>query len=254
MSDVDVGLRNGTLDVNERFGPTCQGEGPSTGRLCVFVRLARCNLDCGEGAGASWKCDTPFTWRWDGRFDDSRPTFNPATETHPTPIGDLVRWVVSKRAPLCVISGGEPLAQRAGVAQLARDLANVDVDTEVETNGTISPGPAVEPVTAFNVSPKLANSGVALDKRYKPAVLTALAATGKARFKFVCSTPADLDEVQWVVDDAVLPDRHVWIMPAGTTADQVIGTLRTLAEPTIAHGWNLTSRLHVETWGDVRGV
>ena len=34
------------LVVSEIFGPTWQGEGPSLGRRCGFVRLGRCNLAC----------------------------------------------------------------------------------------------------------------------------------------------------------------------------------------------------------------
>src|SRR5690606_2170027 len=44
-----------TLNVNEIFGITIQGEGPSMGRPCAFVRLFQCNLQC------TW-CDTPYTW------------------------------------------------------------------------------------------------------------------------------------------------------------------------------------------------
>ena len=40
-----------------------QGEGPSAGRPCTFVRLSRCNLAC------TW-CDTAYTWRFEG---DNRP-------------------------------------------------------------------------------------------------------------------------------------------------------------------------------------
>ena len=40
-----------------------QGEGPSAGRPCAFVRLSRCNLAC------VW-CDTAYTWRFAG---DNRP-------------------------------------------------------------------------------------------------------------------------------------------------------------------------------------
>ena len=40
-----------------------QGEGPSAGKPCAFVRLSRCNLAC------SW-CDTAYTWRFEG---DNRP-------------------------------------------------------------------------------------------------------------------------------------------------------------------------------------
>ena len=35
------------LRLVEVFGPTVQGEGPTIGRRCAFVRLGRCNLDCG---------------------------------------------------------------------------------------------------------------------------------------------------------------------------------------------------------------
>ena len=40
-----------------------QGEGPSAGKPCAFVRLSRCNLAC------VW-CDTAYTWRFEG---DDRP-------------------------------------------------------------------------------------------------------------------------------------------------------------------------------------
>ena len=40
-----------------------QGEGPSAGKPCAFVRLSRCNLAC------VW-CDTAYTWRFTG---DNRP-------------------------------------------------------------------------------------------------------------------------------------------------------------------------------------
>ena len=36
-----------------------QGEGPSAGKPCAFVRLSRCNLAC------VW-CDTAYTWRFEG--------------------------------------------------------------------------------------------------------------------------------------------------------------------------------------------
>lgn len=42
------------LNVNEHFGPTIQGEGPSAGQLCTFLRLAGCHVKC------SW-CHAPGT-------------------------------------------------------------------------------------------------------------------------------------------------------------------------------------------------
>jgi len=44
MTEEEKQVRH--LNVNEIFGPTIQGEGPHTGRLVGFLRLAGCNLAC----------------------------------------------------------------------------------------------------------------------------------------------------------------------------------------------------------------
>jgi organic radical activating enzyme len=123
---------------------------------------------------------------------------------------------------------------------------------EVETNGTLRPTVAGPLVTQWNVSPKLANSGLALEHRYRPAVLRAFEATGRAIFKFVVAKAAELDEVQAIVDECCLTD--VYIMPEGTDAATVTSRLEQLAEPVLARGWNLTPRLQILIWGDRRGV
>jgi 7-carboxy-7-deazaguanine synthase len=222
------------LVVSEVFGPTIQGEGPSLGRRAGFVRLGRCNLAC------TW-CDTPYTWDW-SRFD-------PAVELRRIDVAGVVAQVEAMAVDLVVVTGGEPLLQQSAVAELAAALQPRRI--EVETAGTIAPTPAlVGAVAQFNVSPKLDNSGNPLDRRYKPEVLQAFVETGKAVFKFVVRGPAELDEVAAFG----LPDGLVWVMPEGTTAEEVRGRLARLAESVVARGWNLTTRLHIELWGDRRGV
>ena len=44
------------LKLSEIF-ESIQGEGPTAGEPCVFLRLAMCNLHC------RW-CDTKYTWDW----------------------------------------------------------------------------------------------------------------------------------------------------------------------------------------------
>jgi len=109
-------------------------------------------------------------------------------------------------------------------------------------------------VTRFNVSPKLANSGIAWNRRLKGDPLEALQATGKASFKFVCHDESDLDEVEAIVRGANLRPRDVWVMPLGKSANQVSNGTTRLAGATIERGYNLTTRLHVLIWGAIRGV
>jgi 7-carboxy-7-deazaguanine synthase len=226
-----------TLAVSEIFGPTVQGEGPTAGRRAGFVRLGRCNLDC------VW-CDTPYTWDWD-RFD-------PAVEVTPLPTSEVVARLDAMMVERVVVTGGEPLLQQRGLLPLLVALGERGWVVEVETNGTIAPSPAVAAaVTAFNVSPKLANSGIPLTRRIRPAALGALVETGKAVFKFVVAEASELDEVAALVSAHGLAP--VWIMPEGTSAAVVSSRLAALADPVVARGWNLSTRLQVLVWGDERG-
>jgi 7-carboxy-7-deazaguanine synthase len=225
------------LDVSEVFGPTFQGEGPSAGRRCGFVRLGRCNLNC------SW-CDSAYTWDWT-RFD-------PAVEVHTMSVDEIVKDLEAMTVNRVVVSGGEPLLQQDDLVPLLQRCASLGWAVEVETNGTVAPHPAVvELVEAFNVSPKLANSGLPRGRRLRPEPLRVLRVSGKAIFKFVACDRSDLDEIAVVVDHFGLDP--VWVMPEGRTADAVLAGMRALADDVASRGWNLSGRLHVLVWGDERG-
>lgn len=238
------------LVVSEVFGPTIQGEGPSSGRRCAFVRLGRCNLTCGGPGPATWACDTPYTWDWKGQ---NGQVYDPAVELRSEEASAVVARLDGMGVDMVVISGGEPMLQRLGLGELARLCADRGWRVEIETNGTQRPWPGLAPVTQFNVSPKLANSGVDREKRIVPAALQALQVDGRAVWKFVCSSADDLEEVD---RDFALPFglSPIYVMPAGTQADAVLDIGRGLADAVVARGWNLTSRLHVVLWGDKRGV
>jgi len=237
--------------VNEIYGRlTVQGEGLSIGQLCTFVRLARCNLNCGEGEGAKWKCDTPFTWRWASQYEGG---YDPNVEVALMDEADIINEVMRLNPPLVVISGGEPFLQQAALTRLVRGFAELAVRVEIETNGTRPPWPELEPAL-FNVSPKLSNSGILYGMRIKPRALAALLHSGRARFKFVCADEHDLCEVDELCEEIGIPPGLVWVMPAGTSAVQIRQALGRVAEAAIARRYNLTTRLHVELWGNARGV
>lgn len=220
--------------VSEVFGPTVQGEGPSMGRRCGFVRLGHCNQSC------SW-CDTPYTWRWTDH--------DPAVELQEMHLDEIVRSLDDMGVDMVVITGGEPLLQQRELKPLVDALrAERGWRVEVETAGTIAPDLDID---QWNVSPKLANSGNPRDRRYKPDVLRALASTGRAAFKFVVCNADDLPEVESIVTGCGL--NNVWLMPEGTDPGTLTQRLTWITPAAIARGWNVTPRLHIMIWGDERG-
>jgi 7-carboxy-7-deazaguanine synthase len=227
------------LAVNEIYGPTVQGEGPSTGRRCAFLRLSGCNLTC------VW-CDTPYTWDWAGV---NGVAYDKEAETHMMSIEDVLQNLIAVETPLIVITGGEPMIQQNNLRPLIKQLQDMGKSVEIETNGTIKP--KIKP-TRFNVSPKLANSQVRESKRRKPDILRQY--VGQAAFKFVCQSIEDLDEVNAYAKDADLPSDDIWIMPEGTTSERLLGHLALITDAAIERGWNISGRLHTLTWGLKRRV
>jgi 7-cyano-7-deazaguanosine (preQ0) biosynthesis protein QueE len=225
------------LTVSEVFGPTFQGEGPSVGQRAGFVRLGRCNLTC------AW-CDSGYTWDW-ARYDPDRELSTWTT-------GQVLRQLEGMHVDLVVITGGEPLLQQRLLVPLLEGCHERGWRVEVETNGTLPPRVPDGLVTGWNVSPKLANAGIPFERRYRPAVLKAFEATGRAAFKFVATGAGDLDQIQAMVNACGLST--VYVMPEGTDAATITARLSELAEPVMARGWHLTTRLHILIWGDKRGV
>jgi 7-carboxy-7-deazaguanine synthase len=227
------------LLVTETFGPTFQGEGASIGQPALFVRLSRCNLTC------QW-CDEPRTW------DTSR--FDLRDHTTQLRATDLADWARCHPVGLVVITGGEPLVQQQRLVDLVDQLLDAGKRVEIETNGTVAPLPALQrEKVRFNVSPKLASSGVARERRIVPDALRALARTpGICKFVITAEhRDADLAEADELV--ATFAFEHVWLMPEATTRTALATGLRALAEPALARGWALSNRLHVELWENEHG-
>ena len=96
-----------------------QGEGYWTGTPMTFVRLAGCNapelgLDC-----VRW-CDTPGSW-------------DPAGGEVLT----AAAIVAQAHLPRICLTGGEPLLQAEGVAELVAEAHRYGVRVHLETNGTV---------------------------------------------------------------------------------------------------------------------
>jgi 7-carboxy-7-deazaguanine synthase len=226
-----------------------QGEGPSAGKPCAFVRLSRCNLAC------VW-CDTAYTWRFEG---DNRPhrsgehferTANQVTLSEE----DTAQRIAALGQPRLVATGGEPLLQAPALARMLALLPE-GIAVEIETNGTVAPPPALDAlVHQYNVSPKLAHSGNPTELALLPERLAAWAADPRAAFKFVIAEPADVEEVLLLADRFAIPRERVWLMAEGTDAPTLGAREAWLAQLCLEHKLTLSKRLHIELFGDTRGT
>jgi organic radical activating enzyme len=236
---------------------TIQGEGISAGLPAVFIRASRCNLHC------VW-CDTDHTWNFEGtpwpHEKDTLPGYSKHRKadvtydiTHEEAAGRILRF----NCPRVVLTGGEPLLQEQefiGMIHLIRSEMP-DCVFEVETNATRIPSPAfVEAVDQFNVSPKLSNAGMPESLRLNHEALRFFAASSKAWFKFVVSSPADLAEIKMLQARYLIPPDRIMLMPEGRTAADLDRSAPQLAELCRELGFRFCDRLHIRLWGDKRGV
>lgn len=233
-SDVD------TLPISEVFHHTIQGEGPAAGTPASFVRLMGCNLSC------SW-CDSAYTW------DSSR--FNLRSETTHRTAESLAAELVRECRGIVVITGGEPLLHqdRPAFLRLLTLLYEHGLPVHIETNGTIAPNADVwSYATAVVASPKLPHAGP--HRGHQDArVAEHLEPLPKLYLKVVVQGAEDVDRAIVLADALGVPRRRTYVMPEGTTPEDLALIWPEVADAAARRGVNASHRLHVLAWGDERG-
>ena len=217
-----------------------QGEGMLVGVPSVFVRTSGCNLRC------TW-CDTPYTsWQSEGRE---------------LSIDQISAAIADFGASHVVLTGGEPMIAPE-IVQLTQALRERGAHITIETAGTVYA--AVE-CDLMSISPKLANSTPYEREagrwaaqhermRYQPEILKRLTHEYSYQLKFVVTAPGDLEEIGRI-RDAIGADRaRMVLMPEGTDRETLWERGLWLAEICKREGYRFSPRLHVELWGDRRGV
>ncbi|MGA2738435.1 MAG: 7-carboxy-7-deazaguanine synthase QueE [Bryobacteraceae bacterium] len=213
-----------------------QGEGSLVGVPSVFVRTSGCNLRC------VW-CDTPYT-SWNPEGDDWK-------------LERILAAVEAYPARHVVVTGGEPMVARE-IVELTRDLRTRGLHITIETAGTV-----FAPVEChlMSISPKLSNSTPAGEweerherLRIQPGILRRLMTDYDYQLKFVIARPEDVGEVRDLARALDADAGKVILMPEGIDA----GVLRErgvwLVEICKREGFRFSPRLHVELWGNRRGV
>jgi 7-carboxy-7-deazaguanine synthase len=217
-----------------------QGEGSLVGVPSVFVRTSGCNLRC------KW-CDTPYT------------SWNP--EGKELTIEAITAEVRAFGASHVVITGGEPMIAPE-ILQLTAAMRAAAQHITIETAGTAYHKLECD---LMSISPKLANStpwerdggrwaAQHERSRYNPDVLATLISDYVYQVKFVVAAPSDLNEIEQIQRGLSIPAARIVLMPEGVNRDSLRERGLWVAEICKQQGYRFSPRLHVELWGDRRGI
>ncbi|MFH0988983.1 MAG: 7-carboxy-7-deazaguanine synthase QueE [bacterium] len=235
------------MQISEIFH-SIQGEGMLAGTPSVFIRTSICNLRC-------WWCDTPYT-SW-------APELEQMTVSQ---IYSRVRHLAANQASPSrhvVITGGEPLLQRHELPDLCAILSADGYHCTIETNATI-----FIPLRAqlISMSPKLSNSTPRgkferSHERYRlrPDVISQYLELyrppdANVQFKFVIDSENDLIEVERLAQQASIPLENILLMPQAREQDELREKTEWLKTLCQRRGYRLSPRLHIELFGNRRGV
>jgi 7-carboxy-7-deazaguanine synthase len=217
-----------------------QGEGILIGTPSVFVRASGCNLRC------VW-CDTPYT-SW-------------APEGEEMTVETIVGHIRQYPARHAVVTGGEPMIMPE-IVTLTEALRGNRLHITIETAGTVYAPVACD---LMSISPKLANStpherdggrwAAAHERlRIQPEVLRRLMSDFEYQLKFVVQQHEDMEEIGEILGHLAAPPDRVVLMPEGTDPAVLRERGAWLAEICKREGFRFSPRLHIELYGNRRGV
>jgi 7-carboxy-7-deazaguanine synthase len=208
-----------------------QGEGATAGLPAVFLRLQGCTVGC------VW-CDTKYSW-------------DPAAG-RTVDVDTLVEEASAYPCRRAVVTGGEPLESPL-FAPLVDALERAGFAIEVETSGTLAPPTSLDRAIQWNVSLKLAGSGVAEAKRIRSEAVRDFLSRD-AWWKFVVSDESDVAEVLRLAECYALPRSRILLQPEAVRRAELEERSAWVVEACKRHDFRFSPRLHIALWGARRGV
>jgi 7-carboxy-7-deazaguanine synthase len=218
-----------------------QGEGRLVGMPSAFVRTTGCPLRC------VW-CDTDYTsWR-------------PQGET--MTVAEILTRLAEFPTRHVVVTGGEPLIA-PGIEDLCAGLRERGYHITIETAAVVFKDVACD---LASLSPKLSNSipyqreggrwAQRHDKqRLRLDVIQEFLERSDYQLKFVIDQAEDVEEARAIVRQLRGVDpAKVLLMPQGTSHEELARRGAWLAEVCKRHGYRYCPRLHIELYGNRRGV
>lgn len=213
------------MRVSEIF-TSIQGEGDSIGKVALFIRVQGCPLDC------EW-CDTKYSVPFEG--GEEKSIFE---------LADIIKQFTHTKHGIIIFTGGEPLYYQEEISEILKTSDPKFV--EFETSGIYLPIKELEKYK-FNVSPKLSSAKLSEgDKIYKK-IYSNLKYFSRLNsiFKFVISAKEELEEVKNIVSSYDLPKEKVFLMPQGTTIEEIFERSKFILPFCIENGVNYSTRLQI---------
>ena len=236
------------MKIVEKF-LTLQGEGKYLGVPSYFIRSTGCNLRCAwkDNTGITY-CDTPYT-SWQAEKGEILNT------------DEVLRFLRDKPIKHIVITGGEPMIQ-PDIATVVNEFIDNKYLVTVETNGTVY---RTDMSKAFmSLSPKL-ESSYAQDKdsnenrihKRNNCFYDSIEQWMKSnpyQLKFVVNDAKDLIEILELQKDWGLNHSKIYLMPQGITREQLAEKSEWLFKTCEINGFNFSPRMHIDIWGNRRGI
>jgi 7-carboxy-7-deazaguanine synthase len=175
--------------------------------------------------------------------------------------GELLSEVRRHWCGHVVITGGEPMIW-TDLPEFTQKIKDIDQHITIETAGTVYQKVICD---LMSISPKLSNStphdredGKFAEQheklRYQPEVLKQLITEYDYQLKFVISSVDDVREARDVVREIDADREKVLLMPEGTTREVLNDRAKWLVNVCKDFGYRYCPRLHIDIWGNKRGV
>ena len=171
-------------------------------------------------------------------------------------VTEILDQVAAFPAKHIVLTGGEPMIAPQAPELLA-ELNARGLHITIETAGTVDANVNCD---LMSISPKLSNSTPEgpFQAQHERLRINTMVLRSLMRFphqlKFVIAAPADLAEVQQLVMEIDAKPCSVMLMPEGVEQSVLRERSLWLVEEAKRYGYRFSPRLHVDLYGNKRGV
>jgi organic radical activating enzyme len=239
-----------------------QGEGKYVGVPHILIRLAGCSLRCAFGNSI---CDTPYaSWKVEKEEGDVSEQY----------VYDF--FATNSQIKHTMITGGEPFLDISYLEHVVSIAKKFNHFVTVETSGIYESYKKLN-IDFLSVSPKLKNS-IPLNKKYVVGCLEIYITDSqvKQHCKLISNLKPlenllemythyqikpvifdiakDMKEVKKLIKLIGADKSNVYLMPAGSTREELQQVRVPLTEYCIEEGWNFTDRSHIVAYNNRRGV